>query len=198
MRLVSSRFLADLKPVLMDQNNPSASWRTGGPDPVYQVYTDINLDGWVNRTTLKSGRLSQEFTKTFGHYHTAQVTETYKVEKGEGIMILQKKHFEDGKWIPKKVDHVFLVKSSAGDEIIITPEYGHSWSNTGDVDLQLIDTWAEGHQTADYEMIQKLHGMAYYLIEENGQTKAIKNPNYQDLPESVWLTAKQFYDQYSK
>lgn len=192
MKLVSSRSLAELKPVLMDQNNPSASWRTGGPDPVYEVHTDIEKEGWVNRTVLKSGRLNQEYPKTFGHYHTAQVTEIYKVEKGEGIMILQKKYLENGKWIPEKVEQVCLVKSQPGDEIVITPEFGHSWSNTGDVDLELVDTWAEGHQTADYEMIEKLHGMAYYLVEKDGQVEALPNPNYLDLPEPKWLTAKEF------
>lgn len=190
MKLASSRSLSELKPVLMDQNNPP----NGGSDPVYEVYTEIEEPGWVNRTILKTGRLDQEYAKTFGHYHTAQVIETYKVEKGQGVMILQKKHFENEKWIPEIVDEVYLVKASAGDEIIITPEYGHSWSNIGQEDLQLIDTWAQGHQTADYVEIEKHQGMAYYLVEKDGKPEAIPNINYLDLPEPKWLTAQEFAD----
>ena len=94
--------------------------------------------------------------------------------------------------MPNQVDEVFLVKVAQDDEVKITPEYGHSWTNTGKMPLILFDDWKAGHHGSDYDMIKKLKGLAYYLIEENGQPKAIANPNYQNLPDPVWLTAQEF------
>ena len=41
-------------------------------------------------------------------------------------------------------------------------------------------------------MIEKLQGMAYYIVEENGKPKAVPNPKYRDLPEPVWMSAEEF------
>lgn len=186
MKLVASRGLQEEMKVVFLHNLEGT-----GPDPVYQVFTDLGDHFWVNKTVIAPGRLGDEYTLTFGHYHGVDVDEKYYVASGSGVLQLQKKHLENGVWVPEIVDEVLLVKAEVGDEVIIKPEYGHSWSNVGDDELILFDNWSTPHSPSDYEAIEKLHGLAYYLIEENGQIKAVPNPNYKNLPEPRWLNAEE-------
>lgn len=160
---------------------------------MYWVFSEITQAGkWDNLTIIAPGRIGGEYPKTFGHYHGRAVPEIYHRTAGSGVLILQKKHIENGRWMPEKVDEVLLVIFEDGDELSIKPEYGHSWSNTGSGPLLLYDNWHEGHTPADYAMIQSLGGLAYFLIEENGKPKAIPNPKYRNLPEPMWLTTKEY------
>lgn len=183
MKFGSVRSLTELKPVLKDPN-------AIGPDPVYQVFYQ-KAGQWANKTVIANGRIGEEYPKTFGHYHNVAVNETYRITEGEGILLLQKKHIENGVWIPEVVDEVLLIRAKARDEIVITPEWGHSWSNTGSAPLVLYDDWKSGHTPADYEEIERLHGLAYYLI-ENPAVKAVPNPNYHNLPEPIWLSVEEY------
>ncbi len=186
MRIGSIRQLAALKTVLKDPQAP-------GPDPAYWVFDEISEAKWANLTIITPGSYNGEFPKTFGHYHpTDAPKETYHLISGEGILLMQKKHLENGEWTPEKVDEVYLIKAKPGDEIVITPEFGHSWSNIDSEPLVSFDDWRSGHQPSDYEPISQLHGMAYYLIEENGQPKAVPNSSYKDLPKPRWVTAEEF------
>ncbi len=171
MKLSSSRSLNDLRPLLL---NPQSA----GPDPAYWLFSDMP-SRWANLTVIAPGRYGQEYTKTFGHYHSSLGPEIYFVASGRGILILQKKHLENGVWKPETVEEVFLVEAQTGQQIIIPPDYGHSWSNIGQDPLLLFDDWCAGHQPADYEMISKLHGLAYYLTDNNGVVTPVLNPNYQ-------------------
>lgn len=185
MKLSTTKDLENLRPVLKDPHSL-------GPDPVYWVFSGVSKDKWANVTIIVPGKLGTEYLKTFGHYHGVSVNETYHVVYGEGTLLMQKKHLEDGKWIPEMVDEVLLVRAKAFDEVVITPEYGHSWSNVGRGPLIFFDNWREEHTPADYEEIKRLQGLAYYLIEEGDQPKPVPNSNYRDLPEPIWLTAEEF------
>lgn len=153
-----------------------------GPNPVYEVFNQLGDPVWENQTVIYPGKLGQEFTKTYGHYHGAPVTETYKVVSGHGILLLQKRDLSE----------TCLIKATPGDEISITPDYGHSWSNVGNEKLVTYDDWRAGHSPTDYEFQKTHHGMSYYLIEENGEIKTIPNPNYQNLSAPKWLTIGEF------
>lgn len=190
MKLGSVRDLAGLKPVLKDNE-------ATGPDPVYWVFSEVSDERWANVTVIAPGNFNSEYPKTFGHYHGTDIDETYYLIEGEGILLLQKKHFEGDKWIPEKVDEVILIKAKPGDQILITPEWGHSWSNVGSGPLISFDDWRAGHSPSDYEDIRSLKGLAYYLVEEEGEVKAVPNPKYRDLPEPKWMTAEEFKNQYS-
>jgi glucose-6-phosphate isomerase, archaeal len=186
MKLGSTRTLEGLKPVLKD---PSSL----GPDPVYWVFDEVGADIWANVTITAPGRLGEEYPKTFGHYHPVDAPdELYRVISGEGIFQMQKKKVVNGEWIEDEVEEVVLIKGQVDDEIIIKPEWGHSWSNIGETPLITFDNWTFGHSPTDYDVIERLKGMAYYLVEEEGEVKAIKNPNYKNLPEPKWLTAEEF------
>lgn len=185
MNLSTQKTLADLKPVLKDPQSI-------GPDPVYFVFSEVSADSWANITIIQNGKIGEEYPKTFGHYHGTNNLETYHVIEGEGILQMAKKHFEGDKWVPERVDEVYFVKAKPGDEILITPEYGHSWSNTGNMPLLSFDNWRSGHTPHDYEDVERLQGLPYYLVEENKEPKAISNPRYQNLPEPIWITAAEF------
>jgi len=163
---------------------------SSGPDPVYEVFTDINQPSWVNQTVIYPGKLGQEYPKTFGHYHGVKVDEIYHLVEGEGVLILQTGRTTNDE--RRTTDKVVLIKMKPGDEIKITPEWGHAWSNTGQTSLVAYDNWSAGHTEADYQEIKNLHGMAYYLIEQDKQVHVVKNPHYQNLPEAVWMTAAEF------
>lgn len=186
MKLGSIRELSGMRPVLKD---PSAS----GNDPVYWVLSDVSDNEWANVTIIVSGLYDEEYPKTFGHYHPEEaVDETYHLMEGEGVLQLQKKHIENGQLIPDMVDGVYLVKARPGDEVVIKPEYGHSWSNVGKGPLISFDDWRSGHTYSEYEPIKQMQGLAYYLVEEDGQLKVVPNPKYKDLPEPKWITASEF------
>ncbi len=187
MKLGSIRDLEGNKSVLKD---PQAS----GPDPVYWVFPELSENGkWANMTVIVPGRYGDEYPKTFGHYHGIDVNETYHLVEGDGILQLQSKFIDEkGEWVKDKVKEVYLVRFKPGEEVLITPKWGHSWSNVGELPLLSFDDWRAGHKPTDYEDIKVLQGLAYYLIEENGEPKAVANPNYKDLPEPKWITAEEF------
>lgn len=185
MRLGSVRDLDGNTPVLKDPT-------LGGPNPVYWVFTDISEGKWKNMTIWTTGRYGKEYPKTFGHYHGTPDLETYQVISGKGIFVLQKKFMENGVWIPEKVSNVVLVEGNPGEEVTITPEWGHSWSNIGESPLVTFDDWSAGHSPTDYAMVEKLQGLAYYLVDDNGKPKAVANPKYIDPPEPMWMSAKEF------
>lgn len=188
MKLASTRTLDELRPVLKDENS-------SGPDPVYWVFSEVSED-WENLTVIAEGNFNGEFAKTFGHYHGADVGEVYHLIDGKGVLLLQKKHMEEGEWVKDQVDEVLLIKVDPGEEVTITPEWGHSWSNVGEGPLISFDNWREGHTPRDYQVIEKLHGMAYYLILENREVKAVPNPNYNNLPQLVWMSVSEFKDRF--
>ena len=173
MKLIVSRELSALRPVMME---PEAS----GPDPVYRVFSDLEIPGWRSKTVLEPGRLGKEFPKTFGHYHTVNTVETYAIVSGEGVVTLQK----------KDAGEVLLVFVRAGDRVPVPAGFGHSLSNTGQEELVALDDWEE-RNAEDYLPIKDKHGMAYYLTEENGKVTAKPNPNYSGAADPKWLTADQ-------
>lgn len=175
MKLGTQKTLEELKPVLKDPESI-------GPDPVYFVFGDVSESEWANITIIQNGKIGEEYPKTFGHYHSVDINETYQLLSGKGVFQM----------VNKNLKEIYLIKAKPGDEIIITPEFGHSWSNTGSMPLISFDDWRSGHKPSDYEDVKNLHGMPYYLVEDQGEPKAIPNPNYKDLPEPIWITAEEF------
>lgn len=186
MRLGSVRDLIGMQPVLMHKE-------ATGPDPVYFVFNHISLQGpFVNMTIIAPGSFEGEFPKTFGHYHGVDVPEHYKVISGEGVFLLQKKAFDKKMWLMEQVSEVLAVHAKDGDEITIPWDFGHSWSNIGQTPLVLFDDWKEGHDPSDYAVIERLQGMAYYLVNKDGKVVFEPNNHYQDLPKVKEMTAVEF------
>jgi oxalate decarboxylase/phosphoglucose isomerase-like protein (cupin superfamily) len=185
MLLKSTRTLDEMSPVLLNKN-------LSDKDPIYWVFSNVSKK-WENMTIIAPGDCGGEFPKTYGHYHaSSNVTETYKLLSGQGILLMQKRKFIDDDWDPENIEKIYFVEFTPGDEVDITVEWGHSWSNIGPDPLVTLDNWKEGHTPDDYKPIEKLGGMGYFLVKKDGGAEFIPNKNYKDLPKPEWISASEF------
>jgi glucose-6-phosphate isomerase len=185
MLLKFTRTLKEMLSVLMENPLPTDNF------PAYWVFSEVSKK-WENMTVISPGNLVKEFPKTYGHYHSTNSNEKYKLLSGQGLLIMQKRKFADDDWKEDQIEKVYFAEFVPGDEITITPEWGHSWSNIGREPLITLDDWKDGHQKSDYELIKKFQGMSYYLVNKNGQAEFIPNKNYKELPKPEWITASDF------
>lgn len=173
----------DMKLVLMNH-------KAIGPEIHYYM-----IRGGVDKkniTVWETGTVGGEYIKTFGHYHIGQLSETYWIIAGKGIVLLQKRKLNiNGQSIDDEIEDFRAIAVKAGDEVFMEQGWGHLVCNTGKTWLVTFDDSPvnfnevdpislPGH--ADYEPIKKLKGFAYYVIEENGQPKLVKNSNYKSVP----------------
>lgn len=146
-----------------------------------------------NITVWETGTVGGEYIKTYGHYHVGQLQETYWVVQGQGIVLLQKRKVNGkGIFIDDEIGFFQAIAVKAGDHILIPSEMGHLVVNTGNTWLVTVDDSTVNFEEADpvnlpghadYEPVKKLHGFAYYVVEENGKPKLVKNPYYKYVPE---------------
>ena len=84
-----------------------------------------------------------------------------------------------------------FIPSGMGHLVVDT---GKEWLVTSDdspVNFEEADPVSlPGH--ADYEPLKKLHGFAYYCIDQGGKPTLVKNPNYKVIPEPQWLTPEEY------
>jgi glucose-6-phosphate isomerase len=158
---VKIRKLEDMRKVLM---NPQAE----GPESVYAM-----VRGQPNITVLVPGKIGKEFTKTHGHYHQDDRSETYRVLFGEGKMLIQDRDTSD----------VRLLEMKAGEEVAVPEGYAHTMINTGDGPLVTADDCPSDAETNvnDYEPIKEKQGFALYVVEEDGEVETVPNVRYDSL-----------------
>lgn len=156
----------------------------------------------TNITIWETGTVGGEYIKTYGHYHVGNLDETYNIVEGEGIVLLQKRKGEaQGQPIDDEIEVFYAITVKAGDKIYIPSGMGHLVVNIGKTWLVTIDdspvnmeekdpVSLPGH--ADYEAVKKMHGFAYYVVEENGKPTLVKNPNYKAIPEPQWFTPAEY------
>lgn len=141
-----------------------------------------------NITVWEPGLVGDEYIKTYGHYHVGQLEETYWISFGEGIALEQKRQLNsDGQPIDNSLESFKATPVKAGDSIHFSSGHGHLLVNTGPTFFVTADdspvyfddpdpAGLPGH--ADYNPIKKLHGFAYYVVENEGKPALRKNPNY--------------------
>ncbi len=147
-----------------------------------------------NITIWEPGKVGREYIKTYGHYHVGDISETYWIVYGEGITIAQKRVIgPDGEPIDDEIEAIRIVRVRAGEAVYMPRSWAHAAVNTGKtffataddspVNFEDVDPSSlPGH--ADYEPIKKMRGMAYYIVEENGQPTLVKNPLYKKVPKA--------------
>ncbi|MEI8062315.1 MAG: glucose-6-phosphate isomerase family protein [bacterium] len=155
-----------------------------------------------NVTVWEVGTVGGEYIKAYGHYHVGDISETYKILKGEGILLLQKRKVgADGVPIDDEIETCYAVRATAGDSLFIPSGSGHLLLNTGSTWLTASDdspvNFAEANPVslpghADYETVHKMKGFAYYVIEQNGKPAFVKNPTYKTVPEIIEMNAKEY------
>lgn len=150
-----------------------------------------------NITVWEPGTVGGEYIKAYGHYHIGDISETYHILRGEGILMLQRR--EDGK--DDEIATAIAVYAKAGDSLPIPTGIGHLMVNTGKTWLATADdspvNFAEkdpvslpGH--ADYETVRKMKGFAYFVVEKDGKPTFVKNPTYKSVPEVKEMTAEEY------
>ena len=179
-----------MKDVLMEPD-------TAGPEVHYHmVRGGVDLR---NITIWEPGKVGKEYIKTYGHYHVGDISETYWIVYGEGIAIVQKRVVGlDEEPVDDEIEKIRIVKEKAGEEVYMQEGWAHAAVNIGKTFFATADdspvnfenadpSSLPGH--ADYEPIKKMRGMAYYIVEENGQPTLVKNLKYkkvQDVTIEDW------------
>ncbi len=178
----ATREHAKMQDVLMDPN---------GIGPAIHYYMIRGGIEQKNITVWEPGTISGEYIKTYGHYHIGQLDETYNILFGEGIALLQKLSTdENGEMIADSVEDFQAIITKPGQEIYMPPSYGHLLANTGKTYFVTADTspvnFDEKNPTsfpghADYELVKKMRGFAYYVVEHDGKPALKKNPLYREI-----------------
>ncbi|MDI6778521.1 MAG: glucose-6-phosphate isomerase family protein [Patescibacteria group bacterium] len=178
----ASRPHEKMKEVLMDPE---------GVGPAIHYYMIRGGSQQKNVTVWEPGTISGEYIKTYGHYHVGDLSETYWIVYGQGIALLQKlAEDEKGEMISDVVEEFRAIPVKSGQEIFMPEKFGHLLVNTGEtyfvtlddspVDFEDRDPASfPGH--ADYTLVQKMRGFAYYVVEHNGQPALKKNPLYKSI-----------------
>ncbi len=178
----SARTDEKMKEVLMDEN---------GKGPAIHYHLVRGGADQKNITVWEPGTISGEYIKTYGHYHVGKLSETYWFVYGEGIALLQKLAVDDkGEMIADVVDEFKAVPAVMGGELFIPSGYGHLVANIGKTYFATADdspvnfeerdpVGLPGH--ADYELVKKMRGFAYYVVEHNGKPALKRNPRYKSI-----------------
>lgn len=142
-----------------------------------------------NITVWETGKVGDEYIKTYGHYHVGNLDETYWIVQGEGVALLQKRVEEDGAPVADKIEEFKAVRVKAGDSVYMPPGHGHLVVNTGKEWLVTVDNSPvadagdsasmPGH--ADYEPVKAMQGFAYYVVEKDGAPALVRNQRYAEV-----------------
>lgn len=178
----AARDHAKMQEVLMDPH---------GVGPAIHYYMIRGGSDQRNITVWETGTISDEYIKTYGHYHIGQLDETYWILFGEGIALKQKMAVDkQGKFIPDIIEEFMAIPVKAGDSVYMPPGYGHLVANTGTTYFVTADNSPvnfdeanpvsmPGH--ADYEIVKKMRGFAFYVIEKDGKPALVKNKQYKEV-----------------
>jgi len=152
----------------------------------YYVIRDADLlhGPQPNITIMPPHKIGQEFPKTFGHYHNHGETETYRILYGEASLLIQRPAVNSNTPDESNYDQIEEVKllhAKVGETLKVPAGFGHCLINLSQ-DLLVTADWESDNAGHIYEPIQKLRGFCYYIVEENGEPKAIKNPSYRLIP----------------
>lgn len=89
------------------------------------------------------------------------------------------------------IEDVIFATVHAGETIIIPPLYGHASINIGNGPM-IFNNVCTLENKSDYSLVQRHHGMPWYVIKENGQLKFVKNPSYKmHIPEPRMMRVKE-------
>lgn len=168
------RHLFDMTDVIFDQ-----TWLAGAEDfDLYFMYRDLYLSRTDREKLLAQGlryditiippaMLGREYMKTAGHYHplvaggSVTYPELYEVLEGEALYLLQSSDLSD----------VVVVYASAGDKVLVPPDYGHVTINRSNKTLKMANFVARDFSSL-YEPYRQKGGGAYFFTREGW----IKNP----------------------
>jgi glucose-6-phosphate isomerase len=164
----------------------------------YDVYRGLRLpddkalldshDVRYDITVIMGGLINGECKKTAGHYHgynpehTHSYAEVYEVIKGTVLFVLQRADNFDGNPGDLKVDDIIFAVVKEGESIVIPPNYGHCSYNISVSGPGIFGSFAYVPCTIAYDPVKHYHGMGYYIKKAEGDTDAVPNGRYKNLP----------------
>ena len=176
------RWLFDMREVIYDK-----SWLSGAENfELYYMYRDLYLsnadkDKLISQdlrydiTIIPPRMLGVEYVKTAGHYHpvppggTVSYPELYEVLDGEAIYLLQK----------RDMSYVVAVYATAGDKVLVPPDYGHITINRSNKILKMANLVARNFSSI-YDPIKERGGGAYFYTTQ-GYIKNERCPEAAEL-----------------
>jgi len=162
------RYLFDMKDVIFDRN-----WLLATENiELYFMYRDLSLSRSDEKRLIEQGlryditiipprMLGREYIKTAGHYHPfvpgGRVTypELYEVLEGEALYLMQKQDLSD----------VVVVYASAGDKVLVPPNFGHITINCSNKTLKMANFVARNFSSL-YDPIKDRAGGAYFFTKD--------------------------------
>ena len=159
------------------------------PGPAIHYYMIRGGSDKRNITIWESGTIGGEYIKAYGHYHVDELDETYWMLAGEGGILQQKLVVENGVPQANKVEEFKVIPVKAGDTVYMPPNVGHLAVNTGKTwfvtadDSPVAGTGDSSSMPvhADYEMVKKMRGFAYYVVEKDGRSVLVPNKFYKEV-----------------
>ncbi|MDP3565067.1 MAG: glucose-6-phosphate isomerase family protein [Methanoregula sp.] len=151
--------------------------------PVYYMYRDVARTSEDRRwlaaehlrfdiTVIPPRELCGEYNKTKGHYHPSDTAgtgypEIYEVLAGEAHYLIQNKDCSD----------VVMIAASAGDVVVVPPEYGHVTINPSRSAVLQMANIVSSRFSSNYHGYEAQNGAAYFEWIKEG---FVKNPTYRN------------------
>ncbi|MBU3913753.1 MAG: hypothetical protein KKE50_06700 [Nanoarchaeota archaeon] len=124
-------------------------------------------------TILPPGCIGKEFLRTEGHEHIERLPEIYEVIHGKAAYLL----FKTQKQNQECIEDVMLILAEEGEHVLFPPFYHHISYNVSNVPLIMTD-FLSTNAKSDFKYIKKHNGAPYWLANNKGKIKTIKNPQY--------------------
>lgn len=186
------KYVKDIKSVLMEEpenDNREAYYAYRGVSlredknllQDYQLRYDIIV--------IPPGTVGHEYVKTKGHEHEKipgtehTYPEVYLVLYGKIHYLLQHRKKDDE---PDIIDEVLVIEATAGDKVLIPPDYAHFSINASN-ETAVIANLVGMNFSSLYEDIENLKGAAYYLIKDNIGKTFVRNRQYREVPNIRYL-----------
>ena len=165
------------------------------PESVYAHHCNMvmkqDADKWPEKFNyeiiyLPAGLLGIEYIKTHIFYtawQPAKAAAVIQVILGVLTVILQKnKSNLDPYDIELSVEDACIMEIAQGEKVTIPSGYYYTFVNTHEAPVVFARLVAS-EQALDYQTLQRVNGLAYYLIAKNARQELVTNPRYRSLVE---------------
>jgi len=180
-----------LSSILPSLLNKSLSY----PEDVYDVYKKVfseedqniaDSDISYDLMLLPAGLLGIEFVKT--HIYNDSACDSHKlsciieVQYGVLTIIMQKNKIKcDTYDFETYVEEGLLVKLKKGEKLTIPNGYFYTFINTDEIPVVFVRVYRK-EGIADYNLLRRERGLAYYCIRKNAKQEIVLNPAYRNTP----------------
>jgi len=180
--------LRNLAPVLL---NKSLTY----PEDVYEEYNGIFDDKDIMTSqgmmsydiiNLPSGLLGIEYIKTHVYFDSdfgleKKISSIVEVLYGNLTVLLQKNKTQDPFEFSNRVDEAYLAHINQGERFVIPNGYFYTFINASENPVVFSRAYSN-YAVADYQVLKRERGLAYYCIRKNGRQEIVLNPLYRNTP----------------